>query len=112
MKKISRNELQEKMEKNRDLTLVEVLAPEKYEEFHLPRAINVPLGEGFEESVQQAIPDKNAEIVVYCWDEDCDASPKAARKMEQLGYQNVYDYEAGKADWKQAGLPIETGASG
>jgi hypothetical protein len=44
---------------------------------------------------------------VYCYDTDCDASPKAARRMEDLGYQTVYDYEAGKVDWKEAGLPVE-----
>jgi rhodanese-related sulfurtransferase len=46
-------------------------------------------------------------VIVYCHDEDCDASPKAARRMDALGYQRVYDYEAGKVDWKQAGLPVE-----
>ena len=38
---------------------------------------------------------------------DCPASPKAGQRMEELGYQNVFDYEAGKQDWQEAGLPIE-----
>ncbi len=41
-------------------------------------------------------------------DEDCDASPKAAERMEQLGYERVYDYEGGKVDWQEAGLPTES----
>lgn len=41
-------------------------------------------------------------------DENCDASLKAAGKMEELGYQRVYDDEAGKMDWKQAGLQTES----
>lgn len=45
--------------------------------------------------------------MVYCYDADCTASPKAAERIEALGYRSVYDYEAGKMDWKQAGLPVE-----
>ena len=32
-------------------------------------------------------------------------SPRAAWRLETLGFTNVYDYEAGKADWFAAGLP-------
>ena len=34
-------------------------------------------------------------------------SPRAAARLESLGFTNVYDYEAGKADWFAAGLPRE-----
>ena len=34
-------------------------------------------------------------------------SPRAACRLEALGFENVYDYELGKADWKAAGLPLE-----
>jgi predicted transcriptional regulator len=32
-------------------------------------------------------------------------SPRAAWRLEALGYNPVYDYVAGKADWLAAGLP-------
>ncbi len=32
-------------------------------------------------------------------------SPRAAWRLEQLGFQAVYDYRLGKADWMAAGLP-------
>jgi CBS domain-containing protein len=32
-------------------------------------------------------------------------SPRAAWRLEQLGYGPVYDYAAGKVDWMAAGLP-------
>jgi Mg/Co/Ni transporter MgtE len=32
-------------------------------------------------------------------------SPRAAWRLETLGFDHVYDYEAGKADWGAAGLP-------
>jgi CBS domain-containing protein len=34
-------------------------------------------------------------------------SPRAAWRLESLGFQEVYDYEAGKQDWMAAGLPTE-----
>jgi CBS domain-containing protein len=34
-------------------------------------------------------------------------SPRAAWRLESLGFTEVYDYAAGKADWAAAGLPVE-----
>src|SRR5438128_12442728 len=34
-------------------------------------------------------------------------SPRAAWRLEELGFSTVYDYVAGKADWTAAGLPTE-----
>lgn len=34
-------------------------------------------------------------------------SPRAASRLETLGFRQVYDYAAGKADWFSAGLPME-----
>ncbi len=34
-------------------------------------------------------------------------SPRAAWRLESLGFAKVYDYVAGKADWGAAGLPLE-----
>lgn len=34
-------------------------------------------------------------------------SPRAAGRLESVGFGRVYDYELGIADWKAAGLPVE-----
>ncbi|MDA8295243.1 MAG: CBS domain-containing protein [Actinomycetota bacterium] len=34
-------------------------------------------------------------------------SPRAACRLETLGFRAVYDYTAGKSDWLAAGLPTE-----
>lgn len=108
MKTISREQLRRGLENDEFAAVIEVLDPEHFDEFHLPGAINIPVGDDFENAVQAAVPDKSAAVVVYCQDEDCPASPTAARKMDELGYEQVYDYEAGKIDWRDANLPIET----
>src|SRR6266516_6210397 len=38
-------------------------------------------------------------------------SPRAAWRLESIGFEQVYDYAAGKADWGSVGLPLE-GAEG
>jgi hypothetical protein len=34
-------------------------------------------------------------------------SPRAAARLEQLGFRRVYDYAGGKTDWIAAALPFE-----
>ena len=34
-------------------------------------------------------------------------SPRAAARLESLGFENVCDYKAGKQDWLASGLPVE-----
>jgi hypothetical protein len=34
-------------------------------------------------------------------------SPRAAWRLESLGFERVFDYEAGKTDWTGSGLPTE-----
>ncbi len=34
-------------------------------------------------------------------------SPRAACRLERLGFEQVYDYIAGIADWKAAGRPVD-----
>lgn len=38
-------------------------------------------------------------------------SPRAASRLESIGFEQIYDYVAGKADWGSFGLPLE-GAGG
>jgi rhodanese-related sulfurtransferase len=61
---ISREELKAKMDRGDDFGLVETLAEEHYELTHLPGAINLPPGQT--ERAEELVPDKGAEVVVYC----------------------------------------------
>ncbi|HEU4564685.1 MAG TPA: rhodanese-like domain-containing protein [Gemmatimonadaceae bacterium] len=66
---ISRDELHEKIRRGDRFHLFEVLAPMYYRKHHLPGALNLPPSE-VRERVLQLVPDRGAEIVVYCWDDD------------------------------------------
>ncbi|MDX1694291.1 MAG: rhodanese-like domain-containing protein [Ketobacteraceae bacterium] len=106
MQAIDRNELQASLKTNPDMVLIEVLDESEFEKYHLPYSMNVPLDSHFEDNITAAVPDKDKTVVVYCKNESCDASEKAAKRIEELGYSKVYDYTGGKEDWKDAGLPI------
>lgn len=107
MQKINRESLRLKMGSDDKPTIVEVLPKESYDDFHIPGAVNVPVqSDDFAERIQ-AVANKDDEVVVYCQNTQCDASPRAAEKMETLGFTRVFDYEAGKDDWREAGLPVE-----
>jgi rhodanese-related sulfurtransferase/CBS domain-containing protein len=87
--------------------LVEVLPAEEYAEEHLPGAINIPLKQLDADSTAQL--DKTKPVIVYCWDYLCDMSPRAAARLDSLGFEQVYDYAASKVDYLARGLPREGG---
>jgi rhodanese-related sulfurtransferase len=84
--------------------LVDVLPAENYAQEHLPGAVNLPLAQ-IAAAGEQLAPSRPT--VVYCFDYQCDLSPRAAHRLEVLGFTEVYDYVAGKAAWLAEGLPGE-----
>ncbi len=88
----------------RGAQLVEVLPYEEYQELHLRGAIHLPLKELDAQHAKRL--DRERPVVVYCWDALCDMSPRAAARLEQLGF-DVYDYALSKVDWMAHGLPME-----
>ena len=64
---IGRDELRAKLDRGDPLVLLEVLAPRYYQHSHLPGALNLPPGKTAEMAAA-LLPDKQAEIVLYCWD--------------------------------------------
>lgn len=107
MRRITRDELREKIEAGHLLTLIEAL-PEKYwQTAHLPGALQMDYTE-VKERAHKLLPDKDAQVVVYCASAQCQNSSKAARTLESLGYKDVYEYEEGKEHWVHAGLPTES----
>ncbi len=62
---IEREELRSKLERGDFFLLVETLPRTSYEHAHLPKAINLPPDQ-IRQLAPRLLPDKNAEIVVYC----------------------------------------------
>lgn len=105
MRHITRVELKNELDNGSELTLIEAL-PEKYwKEGHLPGSIQIDYTD-IEEKAGNYLPDRKAKIVVYCASTECQNSTKAARTLEALGYDEVYEYVEGKQAWIEAGFPL------
>ena len=106
--KISRDELRALVDSG-EVTVVEALPEASFEQGHIPGAIRVDY-EQLELQAPQRLPDRDAAIVTYCASLTCRNSEIAARRLLALGYRNVREYAEGKADWIEAGHPVEAGA--
>ena len=85
--------------------LVEVLPASEYKREHLPEAVNIPLDTMTAETTR--VLRKDVAVIVYCADFQCDLSARAAWRLETMGFQEVYRYTPGKADWLAAGFETE-----
>jgi len=106
MRTIDRETLRKRLQRGDRLTFVEALPGSSYRKSHLPGAINIP-HHRIDDLAPSLLPDKRAEIVVYCSNLACQNSEIAARRLTELGYQHVYDFAEGKQDWLAAELPLE-----
>src|SRR5882762_8372236 len=85
--------------------LVEVLPASAYKKEHLPQAVNIPLEIMNSETTRTLRKDQA--VIVYCADYQCDLSARAGWRLESMGFQEVYRYTPGKADWLAAGWETE-----
>jgi rhodanese-related sulfurtransferase len=104
---IEMDELRRKLDSDEDVILVDALAPMVYAHSHLPGAINIPPSSIDPEAIGRRIPDRDAEIVVYCSSPECDDSIQTAERLQALGYANVRRYAGGKDEWRESGQPLE-----
>jgi phage shock protein E len=77
------------------VTLVDVRTAEEFAAGHIEGAINVA-NESIGTEMPEALPDKDATILVYC--RSGRRSADAAAKLTAIGYTHVYDM-GGIIDW-------------
>jgi rhodanese-related sulfurtransferase len=105
---ITREELETSLRDRSPLVLVEALPAPHFLQGHLPGALNLPL-DGFVEGARALLPDRDADIVVYCSGPTCQNSHNAKRMLDSLGYSRVRVFAGGKSAWKDAGNPLDSG---
>jgi rhodanese-related sulfurtransferase len=102
---ITEQELAARLASSTPPVVAEILGPQSFASGHLPGAVNLPL-DGLVENAARVLPDKSADIVVYCSSVTCQNSHIAERKLRSLGYQHVRVFAGGKAAWKEAGYEL------
>jgi rhodanese-related sulfurtransferase len=85
--------------------LVDVREDSEWQKGHAAGAMH--LGKGIiERDIETAIPDREAEIVLYCGGGF--RSALAADALQQMGYKNVISMDGGWKRWHELGYPIES----
>lgn len=66
------------------------------------------IGKGvIERDIEQRVPDKNAELILYCGGGF--RSALSADNLQKMGYTKVASMAGGWRGWQAAGAPTETG---
>ena len=86
-----------------DAVLVDVREADEFRAGHLPGAVHLPRG-FLELQVDTKLPDKQANLVVYC--AGGNRSALALKTLEELGYSNVRMMGGGFSAWKDHGFEV------
>lgn len=100
------DDVKKKMDRGERFALVDVREDSEWAKDHLPGAIH--LGKGvIERDAEQALPDLNAEVILYCGGGY--RSALAAEALQKMGYRNVISMDGGIRDWREKGYPLAKG---
>ena len=81
---------------NEGAIIIDVRSPQEYREGHIDGAISIPEYK-IKKEVENRIPDKNQNIVVYC--SSGGRSKKAQKQLRKLGYSQVYNLYNGLTNY-------------
>jgi len=106
VKLLSLDELKARLEqrKEKPFTLVDVREKDEFRAGFIPGAVHIPRAH-LEMQAEQKLPDKNAEIILYC--AGGTRSAFAAKTLQEFGYTNVISANPGFVRWKDLKYPIE-----
>ena len=93
-----------KLEQKAAFRLIDVREADEYAAGRLPGAEHFSKGI-IERDIETAVPDPNAEIVLYCGGGF--RSALAAENLQKMGYTNVWSLAGGWREWLAAGHPTE-----
>ena len=84
--------------------LIDVREDHEWTDGHAAGARHIGRGV-IERDIVQSIPDKSAELILYCGGGY--RSALAADNLQKMGYENVFSMAGGWRAWKESGAPIE-----
>lgn len=91
---------------------VDARPAEIFAQGHLPKARSLPLAE-LDSALESFLRDvaRDSAIIVYCSGYGCPDSETVASRLMSSGFEDVMIYEGGFPEWKDSGLPVETGGN-
>ena len=103
IKKLSVDELNNKIQHNPDLVVINILSKQGYEDCHIKHSMNISI-EILKEKSKKWKKDK--EIVVYCDGHDCSTGIDTFNLLQQMGFKNIYSYDGGMEEWHAKDYPV------
>ena len=104
IKECSIAEVKAKLEQGEPFHFIDVREDHEFAKDHARGARH--LGRGIlERDIETVIPDKRAEIILYCGGGF--RSALAADSLQQMGYAKVRSMDGGIRAWREAGYPLE-----
>jgi rhodanese-related sulfurtransferase len=100
---VSAEQVKADLDAGKKFILLDVRSKEEFEAGHLPYAKNVSRGL-LEFMIGKAIPDRNAEIILYC--RTGARSALATLVLNEMGYVNAKNMTGAFKAWGTAGYPI------
>lgn len=95
-------EVKKRLDRGDKFALVDVREDNEWAKGHLPGAVHLSKGI-IERDIEAAVPDKNAEIILYCGGGF--RSALAADNLQKMGYKKVISMDGGWRGWTEAGHP-------
>jgi len=96
-------ELQARLERGEQVTVIDVRSADDYRTGHVPGAIHLPQGKWHRlAGIRKQVP-----AVVYCYSQTCKLAAAAALEFASHGIV-AQEMEGGFATWREQGLPIAT----
>lgn len=93
-----------KLDRKEQFHFIDVREDHEFSKDHAKGAQH--LGKGIiERDIETVIPDKEADIILYCGGGF--RSALAADALQQMGYMNVVSMDGGMRAWRNAGYPVE-----
>jgi rhodanese-related sulfurtransferase len=104
IKEISIADVRDKQQRGQKFFFVDIREDEEWAAGRAKGAMHIGKGV-IERDIESLIPDKKAEIVLYCGGGF--RSALSALSLQQMGYQNVFSMAGGIRDWRELGHPEE-----
>ena len=105
IKETNVKEVKQRMDRGDQFVLIDVREDGEWAKGHIPGAVHMGRGV-IERDIEQRIPDKNAELILYCGGGF--RSALSAENLQKMGYKNVLSMDGGWRGWNESNYPIKT----
>lgn len=97
-------DVQNKLNRGEEFYLIDTREDLEWQAGHLPKALHIGKGV-LERDIETKVPNKNAEIILYCGGGF--RSALAAEALLDMGYTHVISMDGGIREWTEKGFEIQ-----